>query len=93
MERLQSLGYWKDGRPDVSRFCREKGYRRQYVYAWLRGRVPMAENLIRLAADLGVEPDWLLFGQDAPDGWVGAEIRRLLHPPDPDWPGSSSSSW
>ncbi len=69
--RLLALGYWKDGRPDVSRFCRENGYLPQYVYAWRKGRVPVAENLTRLAAHLGVSPIWLLFGEDAPDGWLG----------------------
>ena len=66
--RLQALGYWKNGRPDVSRFCREKGYLPQYVYAWLKGRVPQFENLIRLGADLKVAPVWLLFGDRTPDG-------------------------
>jgi len=90
--RLQALAYWREGRPDVARFCREKGYLTQYVYGWLKGRVPMAANLFRLGADLGVQPVWLLFGENAPDGWLGAEIRRLLRPPDPPRPRSSRSS-
>jgi hypothetical protein len=78
--RLQSLGYWKDGRPDVSRFCREKGYQSQSVYEWLKGRVPRAESLIRLGSDLAASPAWLLFGEDLPEGWIGAEVRQLIRP-------------
>ena len=78
--RLQAVGYWKNGRPDVSRFCQERGYLPQYIYAWLKGRVPQFENLIRLGADLEVAPAWLLFGDNGMDGWVGAEIRQLIRP-------------
>lgn len=39
-DHLRALGYWKDGRPDVSWVCRERGYLPQYVYAWLKGRIP-----------------------------------------------------
>lgn len=78
--RLEAFGYWKNGRPDVSRFCREKGYLSQYVYSWLNGRVPQSENLIRLGADLELAPAWLLFGDRAPDGWIGAEVHQLIRP-------------
>jgi hypothetical protein len=78
--RLQALGYWKDGRPDVSRFCGEKGYQSQSVHEWLKGRVPRAENLIRLGSDLAASPAWLLFGEDLPEGWIGAEVRQLIRP-------------
>jgi transcriptional regulator with XRE-family HTH domain len=78
--RLQALGYWKGGRADVGRFCVERGYLPQYVYAWLKGRVPQAEKLIRLAADLEVPPAWLLFGDNGMDGWMGAEVRQFLRP-------------
>ncbi len=78
--RLRALGYWKKGRPDVQRFCRERGYLPQYDYAWLEGRVPQFENLTRLGGDLAVPPAWLLFGDDVPDGWVGAEVRQLIRP-------------
>ncbi len=37
--RFRALGYWKRTHPDVLRFCREKDYRPQYVYAWLKDRV------------------------------------------------------
>ena len=62
--RLRALGYWKNDRPDVARFALERGYRPQYIYAWLRDRVPDYENLIRLARDLNVTPDWLRFGAE-----------------------------
>jgi hypothetical protein len=78
--RLRALGYWKGGRPDVGRFCVEKGYLPQYLYAWLKGRVPQADNLIRLGADLEVAPVWLLFGDHSPDGWIGGEVRQLVRP-------------
>jgi len=55
--RLKALGYWKHDRPDVARFTLERGYRPQYVYAWLRDRIPDYENLLRLAQDLRVAPD------------------------------------
>lgn len=73
--RLRALGYWKRDRPDVLRFCLEKGYRPQYVYAWLRDRVPSRANLDRLAADLDVSMAWVLFGEEAA-GLAGAQ-RRL----------------
>src|SRR3990167_7524098 len=60
--RLKALGFSKKGRPDILRFCQERGYRPQYVYAWLRDRLPVYENLVRLARDLGVSPEWLMFG-------------------------------
>lgn len=63
--RLSELGYSKAGRPDVAKFCAEKGYRPQYVYAWLAGRTPSYENLVRLAADLGVSRSWLAVGDEA----------------------------
>jgi PAS domain S-box-containing protein len=64
--RLIELGFSKAGRPDVARFCAEKGYRPQYVYAWLAGRTPSFENLGRLAADLGLSRGWLAVGEEAP---------------------------
>src|SRR5256714_1223821 len=39
-QRLKATGYWKDGRPDIARFCTDKDYRSQYLYAWLGDRVP-----------------------------------------------------
>ena len=72
-QRLRALGYWRNGRPDVARFCSEKDYRPQYVYAWLGDRIPAYDNLTRLAHDLDVAPEWVMFGpgpatrRDAPD--------------------------
>src|SRR3990170_1810454 len=74
--RLELLGYWKNERPDVLRFCEERRYRPQYVYAWLKDRVPTRANLSRLAHDLGVPMAWIMFGQDA--GQVAAEPRHAL---------------
>ena len=61
-DRLQFLGFWKDGRPDVGRFCREKSYRPQYVYAWLKDRMPAYDNIQRLCSDLDVPATWFVFG-------------------------------
>jgi len=63
-ERLVALGYVKRDKPDVSRFCREMDYRPQYVYAWLKGRLPRLGSLERLASDLEVSPAWLMFGEE-----------------------------
>ena len=71
--RLRALGYWKNDRPDTPRFALERGYRPQYVYAWLRDRIPDYENLIRLARDLNVTPDWLRFGAET-DEQVAAAV-------------------
>ena len=62
-ERLVAIGFTRNNRPDVARFCAERGYRPQYVYAWLRGRTPTFENLERLATDLGVSRSWLAVGE------------------------------
>jgi len=66
-DRLHDLGFWKDEGPDVGRFCREKGYRPQYVYAWLKDRVPGYDNLRRLAADLDVPIVWFVAGETGSD--------------------------
>ena len=68
-ERLRALGYSKNGRPDVARFCGERDYRPQYLYAWLGDRIPTYDNLVRLARDLEVPPAWIMFG-------TGAATRR-----------------
>jgi PAS domain S-box-containing protein len=87
-ERLLAIGFAKGKRPDVARFCAERGYRPQYVYAWLRGRTPTFENLERLATDLRVSRSWLAVGEGdevpvamaAQDGglepWVGRPSAR-----------------
>ena len=76
-DRLQMLGFWKDGRPDVGRFCREKGYRPQYVYAWLKDRMPAYDNIQRLCTDLDVPVVWFVAGETANVN-VG---EREDHPP------------
>ena len=63
-QRLNALGYWRNGRPDVARFCEERRYRPQYVYAWLKDRLPDYENLKRLARDLRAPMCWLLLGEE-----------------------------
>lgn len=82
-ERLQMLGFWKDDHPDVGRFCREKGYRPQYVYAWLKDRMPAYDNMQRLASDLDVPVVWFVTGDGheatavPPDR---AQVRRAHRP-------------
>src|SRR5437773_6071657 len=66
-QRLRALGYWKDGRPDVGRFCSERDYRPQYLYAWLGDRIPTYDNLARLARDLEVPPEWRMSGPGSPN--------------------------
>src|SRR5438132_1454992 len=65
-QRLKAFGYWKNGRPEVSRFCSERDYRPQYLYAWLGDRIPTYDNLARLARDLEVPPEWVMFGTGSP---------------------------
>jgi len=51
---LKRAGYWRpDGRPDVGRFCREKGYLPQSMYAWLGRAQPRLGAIRQLATDLG----------------------------------------
>ena len=72
-ERFEKLGYWRKGKPDVRRFCHENRYLPQYVYGWLKDRVPSMRNLEKLARDLQTTSAWLLFGDAA-----GAD--RAEHP-------------
>ncbi len=67
-ERLEILGYWRNGKPDVRRFCHDRGYLPQYIYGWLKGRVPSSRNLEKLARDLQTTRAWLLFGDAAGGG-------------------------
>lgn len=62
-ERILALGYVKRDRPDIARFSRERGYHAQYIYGWIKGRLPRSGHLERRAGDLGVTPAWLMFGQ------------------------------
>ena len=66
---LKRAGYWRpDGRPDVGRFCREKGYLPQSVYAWLARAQPRLRATRKLATDLGATAEEILGlpGQGAP---------------------------
>jgi PAS domain S-box-containing protein len=81
-EALRAAGYWRDRRPDVQGFCRDRGYRPQYVYAWLRGRVPGPANLTRLCRDLGVSRAWLLLGEGE-QGYVDQVVQAFGAGPSP----------
>lgn len=70
---LKRSGYWKGDRPDVGRFCREKGYLPQSVYSWLQGVEPRHEALRRLAAHLECNVAWLVAGEEA-----GAQVREAV---------------
>lgn len=78
-QRLRVLGYWKNGRPDVGRFARERGYLSQSLYLWLKdAAAPSLDNLRRLAGDLAVSAEWLTFGSmEAPAALAGAGETRL----------------
>lgn len=62
-ELLLQAGFAKDGKPDIMRFCDERRYRHTYVFRWAKDEsTPDKANLERLASDLGVTPEYLLFG-------------------------------
>lgn len=63
--RIIELGYiTADGKPHLNEWCREKqGYTRQVMDGWISGSEPYASTLYRLAMDLAVSPEWLLFGK------------------------------
>ena len=106
-ERLQAIGYEKNGRPDVLRFCDERRYNHVYVYQWMKDAIPQWENLDRLANDLGVSPEWLLFGdviyeRNVPAKAAGRRSRKpvpikggsgalLPESPSPSVPGSGEA--
>jgi hypothetical protein len=62
-KELIAQGYQQpNGKPDVRRFCREKGYDDTLFYFWLRDlNTPMKERA-RLCGDLGISESELLFG-------------------------------
>lgn len=70
---LRRIGYWKGDRPDVGRFCREKGYLPQSVYSWLQGVEPRHEALRSLAAHLQCSVAWLVAGEEA-----GTQVREAV---------------
>ena len=81
-ERMLALGYVKRDKPDIARFCRERDYRPQYIYAWLKGRLPRSGHLERLAGDLGVSPAWLMFGeQEMPLALTGSVAGQVTGRP------------
>ena len=85
--RLRQLGYWKHDRPDVRRFCEERGYTTQYLYGWLRGRTPSFAYVTRLAGDLGVTVEWLALGNSAGPEERPAPRRGRRAAPGPADPG------
>jgi hypothetical protein len=69
-EAFQRAGYWKNDRPDVMRFVPERGMQHgihvSYCYKYVNGEtVPDRKILVALATELGVQPWWLLFGDEA----------------------------
>lgn len=56
-QRIGELGY-----KNPAQFADAKGYRITYVYKWAGGVTPDRTTLERLARDLCVTPEWLLFG-------------------------------
>jgi PAS domain S-box-containing protein len=83
-QRLRVLGYWKNGRPDIGRFARERGYLSQSLYLWLKdAAAPNLDNLRRLAGDLGVSAEWLTFGSiEATAALTGGGETTLSGPRD-----------
>jgi len=79
-ERLRAIGYWKADKPDVMRFCIERGYIPTYVYKWLTDTTPSRENLYQLGDDLGVTAAWLLLGEDASAGSRRPRGRKPRRP-------------
>lgn len=64
LARLRTLGYWKDGGPEVRRFSRDHELEDVYVHRWVkRGVTPTWPHLQTLAEALGVSIAWLLLGE------------------------------
>ena len=84
-ERLVALGYERNGHPDIMRFCDERRYRSTYFYRWANyNMIPEKESLDRLAADLGVKPWWLLYGDVIYERNAPAKVAgRRSRPPVP----------
>lgn len=85
LDRLVTLGYvTPEGRPDISRFIRERHYDPRSFYPWTKGRTPSGENLTRLVRDLECSPAYLLFGVELPapigGGSVHADPLPLANP-------------
>lgn len=57
---LRERGFWKNERPDVYAFAAKHGWHAQQIYDYLTGRrVPTADTLLRLSAQLEADPRWL----------------------------------
>lgn len=91
-ERLKVLGYWKEDRPDVRRFCREHDYDARAFYPWIsleKPRYPSA-SIDRLAHDLQTTTPWLLHGEARLIAGTGthkltggrAKLRHTTAPPE-----------
>jgi hypothetical protein len=65
-ERLRALGYWRNGKEDVRRFCKDHGWDPAIFYPFLKTRVP-GKHLAKLARDLKTTPAWLLHGDAVPE--------------------------
>lgn len=80
-ERMFRLGYQKDGRADITRFCLENRFLPSNVYRWVNSSVlPDRENLIRLAEYLQVSPAWILFGDEGGPPPPPGEKKRRRQP-------------
>lgn len=56
------------------------GVTQQDVSRYLRGRIPKAENLLKLADTFGVSVSWLLTGRKPAAPTETARVRKPLHP-------------
>ena len=64
---LVKKGYFKNGRPDISGFALDHRWVPATIYRWCNSDVlPERENLLKLAEQLGVSAQWLLFGGEPP---------------------------
>lgn len=80
---LKNKGYWKNGKPEVIRFCIERGFVPNYLYKWLAGTMPGYDNLIKLCTVLGMTPAELVFGPDEGQGAVNAFVFEVAGGPIP----------
>ena len=62
-DRLESLGYWHQGAPDLKRVSSESGFGPSALRKWLAGTVPSLPNSLALADFLGVRLAWLMTGE------------------------------
>jgi proteasome lid subunit RPN8/RPN11 len=83
-QRLESLGYWRDGRPDLKRVSSESAMPASTLRRWLAGTMPSVPNSLMLADFLGVRIEWLLFGEGPEDGLPRLPRPRLVLAPD-EW--------